>query len=376
MTPRERVQRALKHEAPDRVPTALWGSYYTLNDDTYFSLLEHLSLPSTVGPFRRFLSRNSNFYDDRILDVLNTDIRYVWSGFTDLGGAPMEGSCTDCWGVKWERRGHSLVSSGPPLDHVTEVSQVDEYSWPEAERYVDTEMITRRIGHLRSVYPDHAVAARAVNSYGPLEQASELRGREQFYVDMIADPDIAKAILSKCSDVIIRAQEIYLEHVGEHVDFFELPGDDYGGMLNLMVSPEMFREFIKPELSRIAGSVKRYDPTMPVAFHSDGAITSIISELVDIGIDILNPLEPLPANDWKKVKAEFGPQLCFMGGIDVREAMRGSLDTIVADVTRCIDTFAGGGGYILAPANHLQMDTPPENIVALYGAAIELGAYN
>jgi uroporphyrinogen decarboxylase len=97
MTPRDRVLTALHHEEPDRVPAALWGSYYTLQDGTYFKTLEHLGLGDPLPPFRRFKTRNSNYYDDRVLERLGTDTRYVWSGFTDLGGAPPD-TLVDAWG--------------------------------------------------------------------------------------------------------------------------------------------------------------------------------------------------------------------------------------------------------------------------------------
>ena len=369
MNPRDRILAAIHHEEPDTIPTALWGSYYTLNDDTYFAVLDYLGLGKPVAPFRRFLSRNSNYYDDRVLDALGTDVRYLWSGFTDSGGANMKGDRTDCWGVEWERRGHSLTSRRFPLEQAVEVGEVEAHRWPDPERYIDRLMVGGRVEYLGRKYPYHATAARAVNSYGPFEQAAELRGREQFYVDMIADRELAAAILRKCSDVIIRGNEIYLDAIGDSVDFFELPGDDYGATEALVISPGMFRELVKPELARIITAVKDQRPNLPVAFHTDGAITTIIPDLVDSGVDILNPLEPLPATDWAAVKEEYQGRLCFMGGVDVRQAMRGTIQDVEDDVTRCIETFAGGGGYILTPANHLQADVPPENIAAMYSSA-------
>lgn len=137
----------------------------------------------------------------------------------------------------------------------------------------------------------------------------------------------------------------------------------------------MFRDFIKPELARIVAGAKQQCPELAVAFHTDGAITSIVADLVDIGIDMLNPLEPLPVTDWAAIKKEYGKRLCFMGGVDVRQAMRGPVEEVEADVVRCIETFAAGGGYILTPANHLQVDVPPENIVALYERVRNQGKY-
>jgi uroporphyrinogen decarboxylase len=107
--------------------------------------------------------------------------------------------------------------------------------------------------------------------------------------------------------------------------------------------------------------------------HSDGAITRLIPEIIALGVDVLHPLEPLPATDLPAVKAEFGNRLTFLGGIDISHAMRGSREEVVADVQRCLTQLAPGGGYILAPSNHLQADIPPENVVTLFETARTLG---
>ncbi len=374
MNSKERVVAAIHRQEPDRVPIALWGSYYTLNDGLYLNTLKHLDLGNPLPPFRRFMPRNSNYYDDRILDSLKTDIRYVWSGFTDLGGARMDGDRKDAWGVEWVRSGPNITSAGAPLAD-SSLEEIAEYAWPGPEKYLDFDMMKERIALLRKEYPNHAIAARAVNSYGPFEQAAELRGREKFYMDIVMDPELSQLIVDKCTDVIVRAQEIYLDIVGRDLDFFEIPGDDYGGTQDLMISPAVFDAMFKPALKRIIDSVKSFDPKLPVAFHSDGAITKIIGGLVEAGVDILNPLEPLPAMDWPAVKKQFGDRLCFMGGVDLKEALTGTVGDVEEDVKRCLRTFGQGGGYILTSANHMQVDIPPDNVVAMFESAKKFGTY-
>lgn len=374
MTSRERVLTALNHEEPDRVPLVLWGSYYTLNDETYFNVLKHLGVGDPCPPFRRYMPRNSNYYDDRVLDRLGTDARYIWSGFTDLGGARMDGDCRDAWGVQWERRGPNITSSAFPLAGAT-MEEVENYNWPDPEQYFDFDLMKSRLAMLKKEYPTHAIGARAVNSYGPFEQASELRDRADFFVDTIAQPELAQLIVDKCTEVIVRGQEIYLDIVGQEIDFFEIPGDDYGANQSLMISPDAFRQMFKPALARIVKSVKDYRADLPVVFHSDGAITEIIPDLIEVGIDVLNPLEPLPVTDWAAIKAKYGDQICFMGGIDIRQAMTGPVEGVIEEVKKRISIFGPGGGYILTSANHLQIDVPPENIVTLFEAAREYGRY-
>ncbi len=372
LSSRDRVLIALHHDEPDRVPMALWGSYYTLQDGTYFKILEHLNLGEPLPPFRRFKTRNSNYYDDRILDNLGTDIRYVWSGFTDLGGAPPD-TMIDAWGVQWQRMGPNITSVSAPLSGLTP-EQIEAYAWPEPEKYLTLDLLRERLTMLKRDRA-HAIAARAVNSYGPFEQAAELRGREQFYMDMVLEPETARLIIEKVTDVIVRLNELYLEVCGEDIDIFEIPGDDYGGAEDLLISPKTFDDMLKPELQRIVSPIKQFRSDLSVAFHSDGAIMKILDSLCDTGIDILNPLEPLPVNDWDKVKRLYGDRLSFMGGIDLKKAMPGSVQDVEEDVKRCLRTFASGGGYILTPANHLQTDVPPENIVALYDCCRKHGVY-
>jgi uroporphyrinogen decarboxylase len=329
---------------------------------------------SPVPPFRKQKPRNSNYYDDRVLDALDTDVRYVWSGFTDLGGARMNSDRKDAWGVEWQRSGPHITSVNPPVAEAS-IDQIDQHNWPEPEHYIDFDLIKERLATLRQHYPDRAIGARAVNSYGPFEQASVLRGREDFYMDMIAEPETCRRIVEHVTDVIIRAQDLYLEEVSAEIDFFEIPGDDYGGMEDLMISPDHFRSMFKPALKRIVENVKSHRPDLPVVFHTDGAVGKIIGDFVEIGVDVLNPLEPLPATDWASIKEQYGDRLCFMGGVDLKEALPGSLEEVERDVQRCINTFAGGGGYILTSSNHMQADIPPENIERMFESARRLGRY-
>jgi uroporphyrinogen decarboxylase len=372
MTSRERVLTTLNHEEPDRVPVALCGSYYTLQDQTYFDLLAHLGMDEPVPPFRRYKSRNSNYLDDRVLDALDTDIRYVWLGFTDLGGAKSD-TLVDAWGVQWARMGPNITPVGAPLANAT-MQEIDEYTWPDPEQYIRKEELRGRLAHLKR-NSHHAIAARAVNSYGPFEQAAGLRGREQFLMDMLMEPELAQLLIDKVTDVIIRLNEIYLDIAGPYIDIMEIPGDDFAGTEHLLISPKVFKSMLAPALARIVNPIKQYRDDLFVAFHSDGAIVPLLPSFIDAGIDLFHPLEPLPANDLAAIKTEYGDRLSFMGAIDIKQAMPGSLADVEAEVQRRIQTLAPGGGYILTPANHLQEDVPPENIVALYDYGRKHGSY-
>ena len=372
MDSRERVLTALHHQEPDRVPAALWGSYYTLQDETYFRLLQHLRLGEPIPPFRRFMAKNSNYHDDRILERLGTDTRYVWLGFDDLGG-PMPGTLVDAWGVGWKRIPPNISAVVHPLANAS-LEDLDSYPWPDPERFIRLDELRERVATLRKAGM-HAIVARAVNSYGPFEQASALRGREQLLMDLILNPEFTQHLVDKITDVLVHLTEIYLDACGKDIDVIEIPGDDYAATQNLLFSPKVFDQIFKPALARIVRPIREFRGDLFVAFHSDGAVIKLLDRFVEVGIDLFHPLEPLPANDMAAIKAQFGGRLSFMGAVDVKQALPGSLAELENEVERRIRVLAPGGGYILAPANHVQTDVPPQNIVALYEFGRTLGRY-
>jgi uroporphyrinogen decarboxylase len=109
--------------------------------------------------------------------------------------------------------------------------------------------------------------------------------------------------------------------------------------------------------------------------HSDGLITSLLDDFIDIGIDVVHPLEPLPGVDFKLIKTRYGQRLTFLGAIDISQVLPGSRDDVINEVKTRILQLAPGGGYILAPSNHIQADVPPENIATLFNAARQYGVY-
>ncbi len=145
--------------------------------------------------------------------------------------------------------------------------------------------------------------------------------------------------------------------------------------LNLLISPAMFRKFIKPCLARLVKVVKEHNPHTKVMLHSDGAITKLLPDIIALGVDVIHPLEPLPAMDIPAIKEKFGNQVSFLGGIDISHAMPGTREDVIEEARLRISQLAPGGGYILAPSNHLQADVPPENVVTLFEIAKQFGKY-
>lgn len=369
MDHRERVLTALAHQEPDRVPLALWGSAYGITDGLYHKLLRELGW-EPLPPFRRRRGHTVNHYDDRILNLMGADIRHVWLGSTDLASPPAEGG-VDAWGVPWRKTGDYLFAHDPPLAQA-EVEDLEGYPWPQVESLLRREELRERARYFHDK-TDYAVAARAVASYGPFEQACQLRGTEQFMIDLLINEDFVAALIDKIVGVLSRWLVIYLDTIAPYVDIMELPGDDYASQTAPLISPRLFDKYFKPCWRRFINLVKQTSSQIYILFHSDGAVAPFIPALLEAGVDILHPLEPVPATDMAAVKREHGQQLSFLGGIDIKQAMTGTEEEVVAEVRRRIGLLADGGGYILAPSNHLQPDVSPQNVIALFQAARRYG---
>jgi len=370
MLPRERILAALNHQESDRIPTALGGGPYGLVDDLYLRLVKHLGLGKPVLPFRS--GHSISYMDDRLLERLGTDIRYCWPGL--LPNSPIspgedDDTFYDSYGQVWKRALPYYYTGEGILHDATSTDDIERLvRWPDLTDPRWTAGLAERARSL-SEDTDYFVAMRMVASHGPFQTACDLRGTENFLMDLTLRPEFAQALLDKVTSAIDGLLHLALQAGGKWFDMVELPGDDYAGNTSTIISPAMFRSFIAPCLARLINTIKEYNPHTCVMLHSDGAITKLLPDIVELGVDVIHPLEPLPATDIPAVKARFGDRVTFLGGIDISHAMPGSRADVIAEVQRRITQLAPGGGYILAPSNHLQSDVPPENVVTLFETA-------
>ena len=376
MTPRQRVQTALSHEEPDSVPLALGGGPYGLVDDLYLKLVKHLNLGERVPPFRT--GHSISYMDDRLLDKLGTDLRYCWPGL--LPNSPVtpgedEDTFYDSYGQVWKRALPYYYTGEGILKYASSIDEIEaRVRWPDLSDPRWTQGVAERAQCLRE-QTDYFVVMRMVASHGPFQTACDLRGTETFLMDMAINPEFAQALLDQITTAVETLMKLAMQAGGKYFDMIELPGDDYAGNTNLLISPAMFRKFIKPCIERLVKVIKEQNPNTKVMFHSDGAITKLLRDLISLGIDVIHPLEPLAATDIPALKEQFGRQVSFLGGIDISHAMPGTRQDVIAETRLRLAQLANGGGYILAPSNHLQADVPAENVVTLFETAHEFGRY-
>lgn len=376
MTPRERVQAALNHQEPDRVPLALGGGPYGIVDELYFGLLKTLRIAPPAAPFRS--GHNISYLDDRVFERLGIDTRYVWPGASP--SSPSQETADpdtflDSFGQTWKRATPYFYAERGLLAEASGVDDIDRLiTWPDTAQPHWTAGVQARASALRAG-TDNFVIARMVTSHGPFQTACDLRGTAEFMLDLALNPDFAEHLLRRVTDTLDGLLRGYLAACGDSIDMIELPGDDYASNTNLLISPTTFRQFIRPCLERLVTTIREHNPALKIMLHSDGLITTLLPDFIAIGIDVVHPLEPVPALDQAAIKATYGDRLAFLGGIDISHAMPGSTADVAAEVKRCLAALAPGGGYILAPSNHLQADVPPENVIALFETARRLGPY-
>jgi uroporphyrinogen decarboxylase len=376
MTPRQRVHTALQHQEPDRVPLALGGGPYGVVDALYLQLVKLLRLGGPVAPFRS--GHNISFMDDRLLERLGVDTRYVWPGNSPSSpqrAGPDDLTFFDGYGQEWKRSfpyyypGTGLLAQAESLDEIG-----TRVNWPDPG---DRDWMAGVAQRARALGEDgrYFVIGRMVTSHGPFQTACNLRGTETFLMDMAVNPKFAECLLERVTQVLAGLLQSYLQAAGPYLDMMELPGDDYAGNSNLVISPSMFRRFIRPSMERLVGIVKTFRPDLKVMLHSDGAIRPLLPDLIEMGIDVVHPLEPLPVMDLAAIKQQYGRRLAFLGGIDIVRAMTGTAEDVIVEVKKRIAELGKGGGYILAPSNHLQQDVPAENVIRLFEAARQYGQY-
>ncbi len=350
MKPKERVQMALNHEKPDRCPM-----HVSFTPEFAQRLNKELNLDG--GKLHNPHGGGNTYEIERALneDMLLTSIGWANSYYQ----APRE--YVDEWGVGWRStdydtpfgRGRYTEMVGHPL---ADDGAVDGYRTPDPlapDLYKEAEWV------LKTFKDDYWIVGVTVCTI--FETAWALRGYERLLSDMVLDPDMAERILEIPYQYHLTAAK-QLTRMG--VDMIWL-GDDVGAQNAMLISPAMWRRLFKPRMANFIHEIKTINPQLKVAYHSDGLIYPIIPDLIEIGLDVLNPIQPA-SMDPVRLKREYGEHLCFWGSIDEQHTLPFSTPANVrSEVLTRLETLGKNGGLILGPTHHVQLDTPMENFWAM-----------
>jgi uroporphyrinogen decarboxylase len=375
MNSRERVLAALNHQVPDRIPIDL-GSFpgaTSMNVRAYQNLLEYLGIKRDVriGALIMFTAE----IDQDILDRFHVDTKTI-SPSRPLSDFNFPEEFLDRpWGVKWRRStDFTYAPVEGPFQKISRptVEDLKNFPWPKPSELEDFTQWREKGKRFRQE-TDKALVGRVVP--GIFTMAQFMRGFEGWMTDLILNRKFSDALHEKLAEIWIQTVEGIVDAAGENIDIIMF-GDDFGLQNQPIVSPQMFRERMKPLMKKMVGTIKRQTKAK-IAFHTCGSVFALIDDLIDIGIDVLNPLQS-NAKDMEapKIKEKAGRNLALWGGIDTHEALpKGTPQQVREEVERKISIYGRGGGYMLSADHNILVDVPPQNLIAMFESAFQLGKY-
>jgi uroporphyrinogen decarboxylase len=382
MTSRDRVLAAINHEEPDRVPIVIGASNATgIKMKPYKGVKESIGVESPDDFIYQWPELGTARIDEETMRRLHSDVR----GVRDLEPSSVlqRNKCRephsdyiDSWGS-----GQSEVTPGywypgvHPILDAANLEDIENYTgWPDMDD-------PSRIAHVREAGEQLA----AQNEYAilgtpwllfPFERAHAMQGMEMFLLNMAMNPEFARALLEKISSLCKTLMGHFLRELGDNVDIIKI-GDDLGTQESLMISPKMYRELLKPIHADFISFIKERTKAK-VFFHTDGDVVPIIDDFIEIGVDILNPIQTSAGkmSDLSALKKRFGRNIVFCGGIDTHQVLpHGTTDEVRQEVRRVMEILGPGGGLMIGSVHTIMDDVPPENVLAMVDAVEEYGHY-
>jgi len=384
-TSRGRVEAALSHREPDRVPFDLGGSVLTgIHEQAYRRLRRYLGLPEVEIETEDDKQQLAAVHED-VKQQLGVDVYGLNPGKARSFTKPYWSEdgyvkTRDEWGIEWwkpQDGGLYYDMRVHPLAGVERVEELRGFPWPDPLDPGRYEGLSDRADELMNAR--HVAYILGRNAPGIFEIALWMRGMEDYYCDLIANRPLAEALLDIVCEIKMKYWARALELVGENV-LMVSEADDLGGQDGPLISPELYREVIKPRHTKLFSFIRKHAARdVNIFFHCCGAVSSFIPDLIESGIDILNPVQVSAAGmDTRELKRAFGKDITFYGGgVDTQRVLpRGTPDEVRDEVRRRIEDLAPGGGFIFTTVHNIQADVPPENIMAMWEALQEYGVYS
>jgi uroporphyrinogen decarboxylase len=382
LTPRRRLLTALNHREPDYVPIDLGGNQSGIHRIAYQRLLDLLGWKEEIVIMD--LVQQLALPSEAVLERLHVDTRYVWAGSAagfDAKAVKREREgriwhdFTDEFGVTW-----SMPEDSPRYFDITNspmaglsVDEIARYPFPRGDDPTRFAGLREKALRIRKETPYPVVSGISGVVY---EICWYLRGLENLFSDMIERPEILEAIIDRTLQFWLDWFRLFLDEVGDVVDVIMI-GDDLAGQKGPLFSPRIYRSIVKPRQKRLVQYI-RSRTSAKIWYHSCGSVLEYIPDLIDNGVDALNPVQIAARGmDPAALKKAFGERIVFWGGgIDSQHVLPySSPEEVRKHVCRNLEAFGPGGGYVFANVHNIQADVPPENVLAMFDAAREYGHY-
>ncbi len=382
MTSRERVNAALNHLEPDRVPIDLGGFQTGIHKNAYKDLIDYLGLKEEIvmlDPVQQIVKPS-----EAILQKFHVDIRYVTSHGPDSFKGEIEKNerngrvwhdLKDEFGVVWSMPDDQQLFmdiSHHPLANAS-IEDIASYPFPDG---TDKSRFTGvRESALKLRNETNYAISTGIGGV-TYEYCWYLRGLEQWFTDMLANPEFCEALIDQTLKYWYNYYIGFMETLGDIVDIV-MVGDDLAGQDGPLFSPDFYRSVVKPRQKKLVQHIRSLT-NAKIWYHTCGSCVDFIPDLIDNGVDIINPVQTSARNmDPVKLKKEFGEQIVFWGsGIDSQHVLPfATPENVKKEVRRYLDIFKPGGGYVFNNIHNIQSGVPPENIIAMFEEAYEYGFY-
>ena len=382
MTPRERVLTAIHHEQPDRIPLVIGVNNATgIKMKPYKGIKDIAGIQAPDNYIYDWPELGTAEIDEETMLRLHSDVR----GVLDLEPetvlkrnrerAPHD-NCIDSWGSgQIEIKPGDWFPGIHPLTEARTVEDLDRYQgWPDMSD-------PSRVAHVRETARqlagknEYAILATPWLLF-PFERAHAMQGMETFLLNMAMDRDFAIALLERIADYCKQLMGHFLDELGDNVDIIKI-GDDLGIQKGLMISPKMYRDILKPVHADFIDFIKSRTRAK-ILFHSCGDVAPLIGDFIEIGVDILNPIQTSTGSisDLLSLKKNYGSNIVFCGGIDTHRILPfGSVKDVREEVRRVMQILGPGGGCMIGAVHTVMNDVPPENVLAMVDAVEEFGHY-
>ena len=382
MTSRERVLTTLNHEEPDRIPLVIGVSNATgIKMGTYKGIKDIAGIDAPDDYIYDWPELGTAAIDEETMRRLHVDVR----GVLDLEPEHTRkknrerkphSDYIDSWGSGQKEivPGDWIPAVHPIPDALTQ-ADLDAYEgWPDMSD-------PTRVAHVR----EQARRLAEENQYAilatpwllfPFERAYAMQGMEKFLLNMMLDGDFARALMEKIAVYCKQMMGRFLEELGDNVDIIKI-GDDLGTQESLMISPKMYREILKPIHADFISFIKART-NAKILFHSDGDVATLVDDFIEIGVDILNPIQTSAGtmSDLPALKKRYGKNIAFCGGIDSHRVLPfGTVEEVRDEVRRVMQILGPGGGCMVGAVHTVMNDVPAENVLAMVDAVEEFGYY-
>lgn len=370
MTSRERVLAAMSHQQPDKVPIDLGGTRdSSIVVEGYEKLKEYLNIEADNELCDRMMRVVK--VDERVLKALDIDTRAVWPGSTTKGGEDLgPRRYKDAWGVERIHPDGSYYfdQTSFPLSGEITMSDLANYPWPDPDDPGLIRGLKEQIQRIRETTDCAAI----LTIPAPFVHITQyLRGFEDWYCDFVLNTKVLEALFDAVLEITMEIAKNELLEVGQEVDIV-ICADDLGAQQGTQISKEDYRKYVKPRHEKYYRQVHDLSPAK-LLFHTCGSVSTIIEDLIEIGVDILNPVQITAANmDPVELKRKYGGRIAFWGAMDNHTILpRGSVSDVKRMVEERIEQMGEGGGYVLSSCHNIQPDVPVENIIAMFRHARE-----